>query len=121
MRVLIEYLLVCIVPAAVMSLAFKIPWLVQRLRRGARALQPTHRPIERLADDLHRLNSELQLVRAGGGPARRRRLTAIELAYEDVLLECCSALELPHPVKPPLSRAERLRVEAALLKAGLRW
>ncbi|MBO1756373.1 hypothetical protein [Allobranchiibius sp. CTAmp26] len=121
MRVLVEYLLICIVPAAVISLAFKIPWLLRRLRKGAMALHPTHRPIERLADDLHRLGSELQLVRAGGGPARKRRLNAIELAYEDILLECCAALELPHPARPPLSREERLHVEASLLKAGLRW
>jgi hypothetical protein len=84
---------------------------------------PQGRPIERIAADLRRLNSQRdglrQQVSAPGRGVRSRALTA---AYVDVLTDACRVLE----VAPPRAgssglapSAEIERVEAELLVRGL--
>lgn len=122
MPVWLQYVLVCTVPTALIWSLVAIPrglhwWALRQPDRPASRV-----PIERLVADLRRLSADQDAVRTGWElPARHRRLTAIELAYDDVLLECCDALEIAHSGSPPLSREQRHAVEAALLRSGLRW
>lgn len=121
MEALLQYLLVCIIPGSFIALLANFPKLIKWMERHKVREHPTHPPIERLVADLRRLSAEQDRVRGGIVPARQRRLLAIELAYDDVLLECCDVLELPHHGPPPLTREQRRGAEAALLRAGLRW
>lgn len=92
-------------------------------RRHTRDLPaaPTGRPIERIAYDVHRLGHRYRCPPAGISFARfdaRRR------AYDAVLVEACTALEVEHllavlPAGTDLD-TERERVEGALGLAGLR-
>ncbi len=125
MRVIVTYVAICVIPAAALGLILHAPrmlnaWWQWRIRRRRR-LQPAHPPIERLSADLRRLGDDAHAVRAGSDPARHRRLVAVELAYDDVLLECAVALQVGAPAQAPLTHQQRLALEAALLEAGLRW
>lgn len=121
MNVWLEYALVCFLPASLILLLIHLPKLVRPFLQRRMTPHLTHPPIEQLVGDLRRLSVEQDRVRRGEVPARRRRLTAIDLAYDDVLLDCCVVLELPHSGTPPLTHDQRLAIEAALLEAGLRW
>ena len=82
-------------------------------RAGARALPA-------VAADLRRLRRELALVGSGTSAAHRAGLAA---AYDDVLVEAAAALDVAHRLRsaaPGEDReVERLRVETALVDAGL--
>lgn len=121
MPIWLQYLLVCTVPAALIMLLTGVPKLVSRWFRREPEPHPSGPPIERLVADLRRLSNEQDSVRAGDRAARHGRLVAIGLAYDDVLLQCCDALELTHPGPPPLTRQQRHAIEAELLRSGLRW
>lgn len=121
MNVWLQYALICVLPVTLILLLIHFPKMIRPFLQRRMTPNPTHPPIERLAEDLHRLSAEQDRVRRGEVPARQRRLVAIELAYDDVLLDCCVALGLPHCGAPPLTHDQRLVVEAALLEAGLRW
>jgi hypothetical protein len=90
-------------------------------RRSRPPIEPPHRPIERVATDLHRLSAQLARVPAGAPQARRSGLQA---AYDDVLIEAAGLLEVSHTLgglSPGRARdAERRRVEISLAEAGLR-
>ncbi|MGY1710209.1 hypothetical protein ACI8AC_11945 [Geodermatophilus sp. SYSU D00758] len=90
------------------------------IHRRARPTVPVHRPLERVAADLRRLDRQLSTVPAGAPMARRRGLQA---AYDDVLTEAAQLLEVEHALAdlpPGMARdVERLRVQAALTDAGL--
>jgi len=101
-------------------------WVVAGLRRCR--LLPRERqeiprpPVERLAADLRRLSAAAREVPRGMSHARRKGLL---LAYDDALVAACRALDVPQSLDAlpaGLDRdLERLRVEAALESAGLRF
>jgi hypothetical protein len=77
------------------------------------------RPLELVAADLRRLSHELAMVPGGQPMARRRGLLA---AYDDILIEAATLLEVPHQLAaaPPAARElERMRLLASLEAAGL--
>jgi hypothetical protein len=83
---------------------------------------PTGPPIEALVADLRRLRSATLEVEPGTSHVRRIATVA---AYDDTLIQACRALGLPDTLTdlPPGTdrEAERLRVEALLEAAGLRF
>lgn len=90
-------------------------WL--RRRRGP---APAHPPIERLAADLRRVHRALAEF-PPGTPAVRRRATRD--AYDALLTQACTALDVPHQLDELPEgvdrEVERLRVEEALRTAGV--
>lgn len=84
-------------------------------------LPPEGPPIERIGCDARRLRREL-LALAPDIPIARR--IGLQLAYDDVLVDACAALEVPNALTTlPLGAerdAERLYVEHELDAAGLR-
>ena len=92
-----------------------------RARFSSPTPPPGGPPIERLGSDARRLRREL-LTLAPGTPLARR--TGLRLAYDDVLVEACAALDVTDTltVLPPGTErdAERLCVEQRLDEAGLR-
>jgi hypothetical protein len=82
---------------------------------------PEGPPIERIGCDARRLRREL-LTLAPGIPFARR--IGLQLAYDDVLVDACAALEVANTLTAlPLGAerdAERLYVEHKLHAAGLR-
>ncbi len=95
--------------------------LVERWRPAP--MRPVGPPIQRVAADLHRISARLDALGAAGPiPGRIVRVQATTAAYDDVLLQACRALEVePAGARSPLSSAQRLQTEAALVGAGLRW
>lgn len=83
---------------------------------------PAGPPIEALAADLKRLRAATRSVAPGTSLVRRNATLA---AYDDALVQACLALGLPDTLTalPPGTdrEAERLRVEALLEAAGLRF
>jgi hypothetical protein len=82
-----------------------------------------HRPVERLAADLRRLSVAMAGIRPGTPQLRRVALLG---AYEDTLIEASRALGVTESLaglpRGGLDRElERMRVEAALEAAGLRF
>lgn len=117
----LQFALACVLPVSLLYLLINLPKLIRPITKRRIPPHPTTLPIERLVADLRRLSEEQDWVRRADVPARRSRLTAIELAYDDILLDCCTALGLDLPGTSPLSRRQRLDIEAALMRAGLRW
>jgi hypothetical protein len=89
-------------------------------RRPRPAPQAVGRPIQVVAADLRRLSRQLALVPAGAPLVRWQALWA---AYDDVLIEAATELDVPHELPgTPNGMArdlERLRLLAALEGAGL--
>ena len=80
--------------------------------------------LQRIVDDLHRLDAELGLLMRGDPrtPALYQRLRAVSWAYDHTLRDACVVVGVPAPDHaPPLDRTERLTTEAQLSAAGLRW
>ncbi len=77
--------------------------------------------LQRLVDDLRRIEREYVRVERSDLPARAARLRALNLAYDDTLRACCHALRLPEPSERPLSGVTRLWTEAELAQHGLEW
>ena len=89
-------------------------------RRTLRALRRIHgAPLERLAADLRRLR---EVVRADAHRSAAQQL-GNRLAYDQVLMQACSMLEIEHELSEQTSGIERdierLRVEAELERAGM--
>ncbi len=83
---------------------------------------PPGPPLEKLAADLRRLRPEVRSHRPGIAMAKQRGVVA---AYDGVLVATARTLgvpttlgELPDGID---HEAERLRLEVALERAGLRW
>jgi hypothetical protein len=83
------------------------------------APHPAGRPIEQLAADLRRL-------RVAAATDQQRSAThqlANRLAYDQLLMQACAMLGIPHDLgratAGPDRDIERIRVEAALERAGL--
>jgi hypothetical protein len=92
-----------------------------RIRRwGSTAAIP---PLERVADDLRRLRSDVIRLENSpdATPGRSVRLTAVRSAYGDCLLIACRALEVPvnHSDLSRAPAAETYRLEAELRERGL--
>lgn len=89
-------------------------------RRSARHPTPGRRPLQVVAADVRRLARSIAVVPAGAPMVRRRALAA---AFDDVLGEAATLLEIPHDLRTapegPARDAERLRLLAALEGAGL--
>ena len=83
---------------------------------------PAGPPIETLAADLRRRRLAFRAVEPGTSPVRRSATVA---AYDDALVQACLAVGLPDTLRfltpGPDREAERLRVEALLEAAGLRF
>lgn len=89
-------------------------------RRTLRALRRIHgAPLERLAADLRRLR---EVVRGDAHRSAAQQL-GNRLAYDQVLIQACSMLEIEHELRDATSGMERdierLRVEAELERAGM--
>lgn len=122
MPVLVAYAALLLTPAA----AF---WLAARALDRLAAWNSPRRPgpmpsgpsLERLVEDLRRLEREYLRIERSDLPARGARLRTVSLAYDDTLRACCRALDLPEPDAPPLDGLVRLETEAALAQRGLNW
>jgi hypothetical protein len=72
--------------------------------------------------ELGRLATEIEKARASDQPGKMLKITASVTAYDDVLLRCCRTAGLTLlPQRPPLTAAERLDAETALLSHGIEW
>jgi hypothetical protein len=91
------------------------------LRRPLPALT-SDQPIERIAADLRRLSAAIGQLRAGTSAIRRRALVS---AYDSNLVAACRALGVPNSLdelREGMDREiEKMRMEAALERAGLRF
>jgi hypothetical protein len=122
--------LVALLPVAVIWALLhleRVGELIVAALRRCRLLPPepqeiTQPPVERLAADLRRLSAAALEVPRGTSHARRKGLL---IAYDDTLVAACRALDVPQSLTAlpaGLDRdLERLRVEAALESAGLRF
>ena len=95
-------------------------WLATQLH-GRPPEQPTGRPIEAIAVDLHRLSRQFHTLHPHASYAK---VVAVQSAYDRTLAECCAALGLTQllvvlPPGPELD-AERTRVEDQLTGCGVR-
>ena len=89
-------------------------------RRTLRALRRIHgAPLERLAADLRRLR---EVVRADAHRSAAQQL-GNRLAYDQILMQACSMLEIEHELRDDTTGferdIERFRVEAELERAGV--
>jgi hypothetical protein len=129
-RTAFAYALLLLTPLA----AFSILWHVldslaktRRRRADAAASAPPlgmlhgARPVEQLRDDLHRLAAEIERIERSNQPAKAARLRATTLAYDDVLIAACRAMQVPSAERSPLDPLSRLEAEAELSLAGLSW
>ena len=109
-------------PALVFWLLVRMPRIVdvlgERIRR--RRAVPTSLPIEQLAADLRRVHR--LLVQTPDGTPMVRRIATRD-AYDELLRQACTAVEVRHDLDSlpeGIERnMERLRVEEALRSAGL--
>ncbi|GAB2583872.1 hypothetical protein [Microlunatus antarcticus] len=89
-------------------------------RRTVRALRSIQgAPLERLAADLRRLR---EVIRADAHRSAAQQL-GNRMAYDQVLIQACSMLEIEHDLRDTTSGMERdierFRVEAELERAGV--
>jgi hypothetical protein len=120
MAIDVGYLALSAAPLAVLCTGYVLSRLV-RSSRGRRTEPAPARTLQRLVDDLRRLEHEYIRVERSDSPAKAARLRALNLAYDDTLRECCLALGLPEPGERPLSGLVRLQTEAELVQHGLMW
>ncbi|MFC7493619.1 MULTISPECIES: hypothetical protein [unclassified Nocardioides] len=101
----------------------EIGQFINRVRRGLVAApeQPRGLPIERIARNARRLHGELAALPPGTPMARRLGLA---MAYDDLLVDACLALQVPDTLSGmapgPARELERLHVEHELEEVGLR-
>ena len=98
----------------------------RRLRRLMRRISPppeapAEMPIERIARNARRLRAEMATLPPGTPVAHRASLV---LAYDDLLIDACRALDVPDTLSGmppgPERDSERLHVEFELEAVGLR-
>lgn len=84
---------------------------------------PLGPPIEQIAANLRRLQSWLDIYdRSAPLPGKATKVAAAQLAYDCVLADACRALDVPESLADTRGfehEAERLRVQVALVDAGL--
>jgi len=118
---LLYLVLVCTPAAAFWGARVAVERLVLARGRRVTTPNPASRPLERLVADLRRLEEDYRRIKGSDEPHRAKRLRVIGLAYDDTLRDCCRAVGLPEPSRPPLSAVSRLETEAALAQCGVRW
>ncbi len=122
---LLTYAIICVAPAgAFLALEQALKWYVRPDRAvAARPAppRPTGPSLERLVEDLRRLEAEYRRIERSEQAARAHRMRAVSLAYDDTLCECCRALGLPPPSRCPLSSWDRVQAEVELARHGLTW
>ena len=122
---------ISLVPVAVVGGALHARAAWEHARAGLRrvglarpaAPPPAGPPLERLAADLRRLRPQVRHPALGVPMAKHRGTVA---AYDERLVATATALGVPTvlaqlPVHDLQHEAERLRLEAALEDAGIRW
>lgn len=124
MTVLVGYCVLVATPVffiwlMVKAIGWTANWSVPRRKTPPPPSSPSN--LERLVDDLRRLEREYLRVERSDLPARAARLRALNLAYDDTLRACCHELGLPEPHERPLSGVVRLQTEAELAQHGLVW
>ena len=87
-------------------------------RRQQASVEPS---LERFRHHLRRLDAEYARLEGSASPGTRARLRSVSMAYDDTLVACCRALDVPPPGTPPLPAATRLQTEALLAARGLTW
>lgn len=121
----------CLIGAVLVTLWVLPDWSSHRRRAQRLALRlhlgepppptPSGRPIEQIAADVRRIQSQVRHVPPGTPAARRRGWLE---AYDDVLVAACAALDLEERIRDlpegPQRDLERERVERLLTRAGLR-
>jgi hypothetical protein len=81
---------------------FRTRWRTAEDRRAARRLQPTSRPIERIAADLRRLLWQHDTCsRLVDVSLRSRRMWFLQIGISDCAVEAARALEVPLPDRVP--------------------
>ncbi|HEY3259333.1 MAG TPA: hypothetical protein VGJ95_03550 [Pseudonocardiaceae bacterium] len=84
-----------------------------------RATEPQLQPVERMVADLRRLRAEL----VDDPPTNHVRRTALLMAYDSVLVDLCTQLEIPTKLAgveaDPERELERLLAESAIQEAGI--
>ncbi|HYT10119.1 MAG TPA: hypothetical protein VEL73_05595 [Mycobacteriales bacterium] len=127
---LVEILLAALIPVATIWVLMHLEriggWVVAGLRFAR--LLPRRKddvrrpPVERLAADLRRLSAACLDCPRGTSHARR---TGLLTAYDGALVAACDAMEVPQSLDAlPAGmdrELERIRVEAAIEAAGLRF
>jgi hypothetical protein len=130
MATALKYFSLALLPTAIFAVAAQLldprtPLRQLRLRRPTRDIEPglyPPEPIERLSDDLRRVAADLERIERTNPPAKVARLRAASMAYDDLLLAACRALEVPtQNGRPPLDAIERLETEAELARQGFTW
>jgi len=106
-----------------------LPWhLADEVKRRClrwRAPDPTPLgpPIEQIAANLRRVQGWLDIYdRPDPLPGKATKVTAAQLAYDCILADACRALDVAESLADTRGferEAERLRVQAALVDAGL--
>lgn len=124
--IVLVYGLLCVGPALIVWLIAKLcgwvaKWPGPRHSAAHAPAAPSPTSLQRLVDDLRRLEREYLRIERSDLPARAARLRAINLAYDDTLRACCHELGLPEPGERPLSGVVRLQTEAELAQHGLVW
>ena len=117
------YLLIAFSPLVLLVVGLQIPKVVDAIkdRRAVRrrANAPWGQPLERLVSDLRRLRAEL----IGDPPTNNVRRTALLIAYDGVLQDLCTALQIPSGLgaatSDPERDLERLLAESAIQEAGI--
>ena len=99
-------------------MAFDLMKVLRRLRPPAPVSD--HRPIERIAADLRRVRRTLACFEPGTSAVKK---IAARQAYDALLVQACSALEVEHRLRllpEGMDREiERFRVEECLRRLGL--
>ncbi|MGW6931314.1 hypothetical protein ACWGE0_14730 [Lentzea sp. NPDC054927] len=99
-------------------MAFDLMKVLRRLRPPAPVSD--HRPIERIAADLRRVRRTLASFEPGTSAVKK---IAARQAYDALLVQACSALEVEHRLRllpEGMDREiERFRVEERLRRLGL--
>lgn len=102
---------------------FAIVLSVRGYRRlaEARLREPPPEPVDRIAERLRRLRTELEATEnSQGGTAKRHHVVAVRGAYIDTLSSACDRLGVSPPAGGDRAhQAEIYRVEAALRERGL--
>jgi hypothetical protein len=112
------FAIAAVAPSALFWAVVNVPRALRRLRRPA--LVAEHPPIECIAADLRRVRRVLACFQPGASAAKR---IGARQAYDDLLVQACSALDVEHrlAVLPEgVDRdIERMRLEERLRNLGL--